>query len=308
MSRLRSEGGFTLIETLVCSVIFVAVLTATLDSTALFNRLNHENQQVNDQSDRARRGVDRGMRQLRNLARRIDAPVISRATSSDFIFQTSDPARTWVRYCLETRQNGDVRLWALTTPGSVTTAMSGPCPGTGWPGGQVVSTNVTNTTPQRSIPLFTFSCVAGAPVTCPSSSADFGRIRTVGMDLLVDDNPDTDPPESRVTSSVYLRNQNEPPTAAVSWRPSASRQIILNASASLDPEGRNLRFLWFRAPAPSFTCDLPPALDVMLWSGVTYTHTFLPTEGVPGTQKNMELVVCDPGGLQARATVTVTIP
>ena len=47
--------------------------------------------------------IDRAARQLRNLANPTvtATTTIDRADDYDFIFQTSDPARTWVRYCLE---------------------------------------------------------------------------------------------------------------------------------------------------------------------------------------------------------------
>jgi type II secretory pathway pseudopilin PulG len=308
MRRLRAQAGFTLAETLIVSTLFLVVLTATLTAVATYNRVNTKDQKHNDQVDRSRRGVDRGMRQLRNLARRIDAPVIARADASDFVFQTSDPQRTWVRYCLQTRTDGKTWLWALTTPGSVTTAMSGACPGTGWTRMDAVATNVTNLANNRNFPLFAYSCVKGAPMTCPSSPADYGRIRTVAMDLLIDDNLAREPKEARVSSAIYLRNQNEPPIAAFTSRPAGTRAIILNASASYDAEGRNLRFLWFRAPAPTFTCDDAPVAAPLLWQGVTMTYTFPASDGASGTSKTMELVVCDPGGLQARTTASVVIP
>ena len=305
----REESGFTLVEMVVVSALFLVVLTATLMSTSTFNRLNHQNQRVNDQTDRARRGVDIAVRQLRNLARRIDVPVIARAAPDDFIFQTSDPERTWVRYCLQTRTDGTVWMWGLSSPGAVSSAMSGPCPGTGWTGRNSIAQNVTNNASGRTMPLFTYSCVKGAPAGCPATTADFSRIRSVGVDLFLDDNLTRKPPEVRVSSAIFLRNQNEgpvvvPPTS----RPVGTRKVILNASASYDPEGRNLRYLWFRAPAPPFSCDVPPPVDVLLWSGITLTHTFLPTDGPSGTVVAMELVVCDPGGLQGRATAQVTIP
>ncbi len=308
MRRLRDQRGFTAAEVLIVSSLFLVVLTATLESTSVFNRLNYQNQRNNDQVDRARRGVDRTVRQLRNLARRIDAPVISRAAANDFIFQTSDPERTWVRYCLQTRTDGRVWLWGLSTPGTVSTTMSGPCPGSGWAGSAVVAKNVTNYASGRSFPLFSYSCVKGAPAGCPATPADFGRIRSVTMDLLIDDNLRVNPPETRVSSAVFLRNQNDPPTATFTSRPTGNRSVILNGSASIDPEGRNLRFMWFKAPAPSFTCDQAPLASLVLWTGVTLSYVFPSSDGPSGSQVGMELVVCDPGGLQARATAQVTIP
>jgi prepilin-type N-terminal cleavage/methylation domain-containing protein len=306
--RAQSQGGFTLVEMIVVSALFLVVLTATLTSTGTFNRLNVQNQRLNDQTDRARQGVDLAVRQLRNLARRIEAPVIARAAASDFIFQTSDPERTWVRYCLQTRTDGRVWLWGVSSPNAVTAAMSGPCPGTGWAGRNAIATNITNLANGRTLPLFTYTCVRNAPAGCPATADDFSRIRSVGMDLFLDDNLAVNPPEVRVSSAIFLRNQNEQPTASFVSRPNGTRKVILNASASFDPEGRNLRFLWFRAPAPSFTCDIPAPADLLLWSGVTLNHTFLPTDGASGAQVPMELVVCDPGGLQARFSAQVTIP
>ena len=306
--RAQDERGFTLIEIVIVSSLFLVVLFATLTSAGTFERLNVRNQRVNDQTDRARRGVDMAVRQLRNLARRIEEPVIARAAPADFIFQTSDPERTWVRYCLETRPDATRWLWALSSPGAVTTAMSAACPGSGWAGMNAIATNITNYAGGRALPLFTYGCVQTAPAGCPATADDFGRIRSVGMDLFLDDNLTQKPKEVRVSSAIFLRNQNELPQASFVSRPAGTRKVILNASASFDPEGRTLRYLWFRAPAPSFICDVPPPATLLLWSGVTLTHTFLPAEGASGSQVPMELVVCDPGGLQARFSAQVTIP
>jgi prepilin-type N-terminal cleavage/methylation domain-containing protein len=307
-ARLADQRGFSLVELMIVSSLFLIVLGATLTVAGSFERFNQEAQNRDNHVDRARRGMERGMRQLRNLARRIDAPVINRATAGDFIFQTSDPERTWMRYCLERQSGGKVWLWSLSSASSVTGAMSGPCPGTGWSLRDVVAEDVANTSPGRDFPLFKYGCVQTAPVACPSTTADLGRITSVTMDLWIDDDLTRKPPASRMTSAVFLRNQNEAPTASFTSRPVATRQVILNASASLDPEGRTMRFMWFRAPAPAFTCDEVPPATQLLWQGVTMTHTFLPAEGASGTQRPMELVVCDPGNLQARATAMVTIP
>ncbi len=307
-ARLADERGFTLAELAIVSALFLVVLAATLTSAASYQRLSQDNQSTNVQVDKARLGMEKAMRQLRNLARRIDLPVINRATSSDFIFQTSDPSRTWVRYCLQTRTDNTVWLWSLATPNALTAGATTTCPGTGWSVRDVVARSVTNTLPGHVRPLFAYGCSAGAAPTCPSTTADLGRITSATMDLTIDEDLTRAPSEARVTSAVYLRNQNEPPTASFTARPLASRQVILNASGSTDPEGRTLRFMWFRGPAPAFTCDDPMPTATLLQTGVTMTHTFEATEGAAGTTRPLELVVCDPGGLQARVTNQVTIP
>jgi hypothetical protein len=304
MSRLRSEEGVTLVELMIVCAVFTLILGATLDAGLVSEKLNGQSQNRQYQSDDARIAVNRTMRELRNLARRIDTPVISRATATDFIFQTSDPSRTWVRYCLKATDTG-TSLWTSSSAGALTTAMTGACPGTGWQrAGQVVD-GVVNTAPGRDFPLFTYACAAGLPSTCPSTAAELSRILTVTMDLWVE--ADTGDP-TRVTSTVFLRNQNEPPVAAGSARSLASRQVILNASGSYDPEGRNLRIMWFKTPAPTFTCDDGPPASALLWTGVTLNYTFAATEGVSGSTTSFDLVICDVGGLQARATVQATIP
>jgi prepilin-type N-terminal cleavage/methylation domain-containing protein len=307
-SRATAEQGFTLVEMIIVSMLFLIVLGATFAVAGSFERTNRDAQTRDGQVERARRGIDRGMRQLRNLARRIEAPVINRATSNDFIFQTSDPERTWSRYCTQTQANGKVWLWSLSSPTGVSTGMSGPCPGTGWSIRDVVAEDVANQSPGRDFPLFKYSCVRGTPTTCPAVAADLTRIQSVAMDLWIDENNARKPPASRLSSAVFLRNQNEPPTASFTARPFASRQVVLNASASVDPEGRTLRFMWFKAPAPAFTCDQGPPMSALLWQSVTMTHTFPNADGASGATSPIELVVCDPGNLQARVTKQVTIP
>jgi hypothetical protein len=306
--RIAAGDGYTLVEMVLVSALFLVVLTATLGAGGTFAKLTRDSDSSSDQIDRARQGMERGMRQLRNLARRVDVPTIARATSGDFIFQTSDPERTWVRYCLQTRSTGRVWLWSLNTAGSVTSAMSGACPGTGWDRADVLAQNVTNSAANRDYPLFDYGCVQTAPASCPSTTADLDRITNITMQLLIDDDLTVAPPEARLVSAVYLRNQNEPPTAAFAARPLATRQVLLNASGSTDPEGRTLRFMWFKAPAPSFTCDDGPPASLLISQGATLTYAFSPSEGLSGTSASFELVVCDPGDLQARATAQVTIP
>ena len=100
-----------------------------------------------DQAEDARgSALDVAARQLRNLANPTvnAATTIDRARPYDFIFQTSDPAKTWVRYCLadDRRRLARTRprLWETeSATATLSAGMRGPCPGTGWALAHVVT-------------------------------------------------------------------------------------------------------------------------------------------------------------------------
>jgi prepilin-type N-terminal cleavage/methylation domain-containing protein len=295
--RLNLQAGFTLIEVLLVSSLFLVILTATTLSMTAFERNNRDEQRLNDQAERARRSVERGMRQLRNLASRptTGLATIARATPDDFIFQTSDPTRTWVRYCRENRTDGSVWLWSLASPLNAAPT-STDCPGaqSAWPKRDPVAQNVTNYAAGRTNNIFTYgrTCLDPTVTACPTA---LGSITSVRMDLLIDDDLLRKPTDARVSSAVFLRNQNELPTATFVSTAGTGRQVVLNGSNSFDPEGRTLRYFWFVAPAPaSFNCVSPPGDEdpTLLGRGVTLTYT---------------LIVCDPGDLRATFTAPVTI-
>lgn len=310
---VTAEGGFTLVEVLLVSALFLVVLTATVMSMASFERLNKRNHETNDQVERTRRAVDRGMRQLRNLASRpvTGEATIHRADPNDFVFQTSDPARTWVRYCTQAQPDGSRHLWSLASP-AVAAPTATDCPAlASWPTRDRVATSVTNQAAGRDVPLFSYGrmCTASSPPGCATAMTS---ITSVNMQVMLDDNLARDPAEVRVSSGVFLRNQNEKPTALFTAKPSStSRSVLLNASDSSDPEGRTLRYYWFRtANYTPFTCNQKPADGTVLGLGVTLTYTFPDADGpADGTnKKNFTLVVCDPGDLQATYSSDVTIP
>ena len=174
--------------------------------------------------------------------------------------------------------------------------MRGPCPGTGWALAHVVTSKVSNQANGVDRPIFDYECGPGQPASCPASAVDYPRITTVGLQLYVDDNVSDSLREMRVSTAVFLRNQNEPPTASATWSRKATSQVTLNGAASTDPEGRTLDFYWFKGTAPTAAdfadCTADPAAAV--GSGTTYTHTF--TEPV-GSTVNFWLVVRDPGCL-----------
>jgi hypothetical protein len=116
--------------------------------------------------------------------------------------------------------------------------------------------------------------------------------------------------ETDVSSGVYLRNQNEAPTAAVTG-PSvlASHRVSLNGQGSSDPEGRTLDYYWFVDSAPTSAdlanCTQAPAASA--WEGPLFVYD--PGTSQIGTTHNVWLVVRDPGCLTSTiGPVAVTVP
>jgi len=314
MTRLRTDQrGFTLIEVMLVSILFIVILGATLTAFTAFTTNNRRSEKQIEQAEAARVGLDLAARQLRNLANpTVNASTtIDRAEPYDFIFQTSDPAKTWVRYCTETSAPGSLnaaRLWETeSATATISAGMRGACPGTGWATAHVVSSKVSNQRGGIDRDIFDYECGPTQPATCPVSAAEYSRITNVGIELFVDDNVADSLKEMRVSTGVYLRHQNEPPTASATSSRKATQQVVLNGAASADPEGRTMEFFWFKGTAPTaaaFTdCTAKPTGSV--GDGVTYTHTF--TEAI-GTTVNFWLVVRDPGCLTSTFPISVVVP
>src|SRR5215208_307180 len=98
MRRLSGDRGFTMIEVLLVCVLSLVILGATMTVATYFMRDTREAEVRTDQVEEARNALERAARQLRNLAQRVDQPTVTLAEGQDFVFQTSDPTRTWVRY------------------------------------------------------------------------------------------------------------------------------------------------------------------------------------------------------------------
>jgi prepilin-type N-terminal cleavage/methylation domain-containing protein len=336
--RRSDERGFTLPELLVGMTITLIVLSASLTTFENYTRAEGDNDKRNDTTEVARNALDIQARQLRNLAKRVASPVIDTLAPYDLIFQTSDPAKTWVRYCLDTTtapaSTERARLWTAElavpsagTPVTITSAMRSGCPGAGWTTTQVVADYITNKRTGTDRAMFQYTCSAGT--TCTASPATYDQVVSITNRLLVDTTPGRDAPELNVISSVFLRNQNQAPVATFAWtRASTSRTITLNAAGSSDYEGRTLDYYWFKTNFPATTsvdCAHPTVAGTgsprTLWGvtgfigdGVTLTYTFPSTDGTAGTTKNFGLVTCDPGdrfdvfGISPKALVVVPIP
>jgi prepilin-type N-terminal cleavage/methylation domain-containing protein len=336
--RLAEERGFTLVELLVGMAISLIVMGASLTAFESFNRAERDNDARNDTAEVARTALDIQARQLRNLAKRIASPVIDTLGPYDIIFQTSDPARTWVRYCLDTTTSPAstqrARLWtseyavaSASTSAPVTTGMRSACPGTGWTSTNVVADFITNKRPGFDRPIFQYGCTVGT--ACTATSATYDQVVSMTAQLFVDTTPGTGPSELQVATGVFLRNQNQAPVATFAWtKSSTSRTIVLNAAGSTDYEGRTLDFYWFKTNLPatsSVDCAHPTVTGTgsprALWGvagfigdGVTLNYTFPSTDGNAGTLRNIGLVACDPGdrfdtsGIPPKAVVAIPIP
>jgi prepilin-type N-terminal cleavage/methylation domain-containing protein len=314
MRDLRSDQrGFTLIEVLVVCVLFMIVLSATLTAFTSFTTSHARTEIQHDQAEEARVALDVAARQLRNLANPTvnSTTTIDRAEDYDLIFQTSDPAKTWVRYCLDTTAPASVgrgRLWeAESATASLAGGMKGTCPGTGWATARIVSANVSNRVGGIDRNIFTYECTPGSPAGCPSAT-QYPKITNVGVELYVDANAADKIKEMRVSTAVFLRNQNEPPAASATWTRTAAKTVILNASGSADPEGRTLQYFWFKGTAPTAAdfanCNAVPTSS--LGQGITLTQQFTQTAG---TLVNYWLVVRDPGCLTATSNpIPVVVP
>jgi type II secretory pathway pseudopilin PulG len=303
MSRaLRREGGFTIVELLLVCIISLVVFGVTLTAWTSVYRSNRSVESQNDNAEAARVALDRAARQLRNLANpTVNAiTTIHRADDYDFVFQTSDPAKTWVRYCVDAPGTAGATLWESESKNAISGTMTAACPGSGWDRQVAVVEGVTNEVGGIDRDVFTYECSVKAPASCPVGPAEYSKITNVGMNLWVDANLKDRIGELNVSTGVFLRNQNEGPTASVSTpqRLQALRWL-LNGSGSSDPEGRTLEYFWFEDSPPTAAeiantaCTQAfPGAD---WRGVTYIKKFGQSD--VGQRRTFYLLVRDPGCL-----------
>jgi type II secretory pathway pseudopilin PulG len=277
MMRAREESGFTLIELTIAATISLMVFGATL---TLLTSLVRQHGRVERQTvveTQTRQGIDRLARQLRNLAS--PAAVITDITSStqpksvdrnlpnDLIFKDVADTRPdtsansanvrRVRYCLQTSGSAPDGsavsqsrglLWMQTQTWTTAAAPAAPaaadCPGTGWATQTVVADHLTNAaaTPPRDV--FRYSGDAGLVTATTDEARE--TISRVEATVIVDEDPLLDPAATALTSSVLLRNQNRAPIASFTYEllSPATCTVLLNGSASEDPESKPLEYTW----------------------------------------------------------------
>jgi len=281
------RGEITLPGLLMASVLSLIVLSAVLDTFAGAQTQSTELTARNANQQTVRSASDQIAANLRNLASPTpDQPqAIDVGGPFDLVFQNVDPVGPNAgqnvtnvrreRLCLTT---GGVlysqqQTWTTATvpaPPSTTA-----CPGTGWGSTTVLAEHLSNRIGSLSRALFTYD------------SATLTDIAAVHLDMYVDEDVTRAPGEVRLATGVFLRNQNRRPTASFTAATTA-QGIVLNASASQDPEGQPMTYTWRDG-------------TTIVATGVTTTYAV-----TPGTSHAISLQVQDPAGLVGTsATQTV---
>jgi prepilin-type N-terminal cleavage/methylation domain-containing protein len=305
VSRLaRSQSGFTLVEVMIAMSLMLVVMGATLAVFTTMERGTRDNQRLADQERSVRVATDLLAKQLRNLASPAGSgpsqQALERANPTDLMFRTVDSTGTppatnpenleRYRYCLSgstlyAERQGSAS-WTATPP---TTASCGPTDG--WPGTRkVAAEGVVN----GARPVFRYQ-VSPVPGSYSEQStvtqANFPNDIAIRTELFVDPNPADSTRESTVTTRVFLRNQNRPPTAKLTAA-YLNNVVTLNASDSTDPENNPLYYQFL------------DGTTVVQGFSQQAIYTF---KGAAGTTHTFSLVVRDIGGLQVTSnSITVT--
>jgi len=257
MKRFANEAALTLVELQIAMVLLLIVVGATLTTFNESEATHRVNRDQNDAQDQNRRAVDTIARQLRNLASPSTSnPVaIERSETDDVIFKTVAPTMptssqndanlSRVRYCLGQSVGGKETLlrqeqtWVTPTP-PPNLPTGSTCPDAGWPtipgaGTNAVAAAENLVNRAQDIPVFAYD------------SGDPDTVYSIAVDLMVDLDPSRSPLPSRLGTSVFLRNQNQAPIAsATATDTGTGHRLLLNGTASLDPEGSALlEYEWF---------------------------------------------------------------
>lgn len=280
------RGEVSLMALLVAMVLLVIVFGATLTLFEGFNRTAGDASRRTDAEDQARRTSDRLARDLRNLSSPTPSQpdAVDKATATDLVFETVDPEgpntganatnTKRVRFCLDAAGQLQEQTQTWTSAARPTMPSTASCPASGWTRTTVGAKNIVNGT---TTPVFVYD------------SATLNDISSIHVDLLVDTDLVRQPPATKLSTGVFLRNQNRRPTASfVATKTTGG--FVLNGSASADPEGDSLTYEWYDGAT-------------LVGKGITFTYTGL----AAGSSHVLQLKVSDPAGLTAASpTQTVT--
>ena len=300
MTGARSDSGFTLVEVLASMAIMVIVFGATLSLFELFQKDNRLDNLRNESQDSARTAIDALARELRNGAApsSLTPGALEKAGKYSIVFQTIEPTTTplaaedknvtnaiRVRYCLNNSEPTNEVLWKQTLKWTSAEAPALPtvttCPDPSkadYETSVQVAQHIVNRNGRTTAPLFTY---------IPASWTEVGQITAVEPNIYLNVNPGQPRPgESQLNSSIDLRNENRPPTAAFTATEVGNRVVDLNGSQSTDPDGLALSYKWWDGSEQlSSTSAEAETKSLTLGSEHTFKLTVTTPSGLTSSQQ-----------------------
>jgi type II secretory pathway pseudopilin PulG len=331
---IRHEDGFTLVELLISIVLMLAVMGTAFTALQQFETTSVRNARQNESQDQARNAIDQIIKRLRNDASPTPGSpqAIDRATSKDLIFQTVNPIAPGpgnanahnimrVRYCLDDSTPANSRLylqeqrWTTAIAPDPPAADSCPEPPTnteaGWQGTpRIVVDHLTNSYDASPRPLWKFDCPTGFDADTCAAGTDLdmlARVKRIAITMFVDQNPATQPAETRLTTGVFFRNQNAQPAAVMSQPVVDSNgHVHTSASDATDPDADRLyyRWCWFVGSTPNQSAAWCEGGTELADRQMTLDYDASGTHGSAW----LGLRVQDTGGLVAYDYKAVTLP
>ncbi len=253
MTRWGGHDGLTLVELLVGLTITVLVFGLVLTSLDVFQRNNRIDQLRNEAQDNARSAIELITRELRNVSApsKGAAGALEQAFSYELVFQTVSSSQIFggenktnqmrVRYCLDASTSTSETLWrqtqTWTSAGAPAVPSTSTCPSSSWSTQSALARNITNKISGQDRGLFIYG---------PSANpTELSEIRSVETDLFINVSPSqAHPGESELKDGVFLRNSLSPPEARFTITQLGIHQVLLNGSASSDPNGQALSYQW----------------------------------------------------------------
>lgn len=324
MMRAGDEHGFTLVELLTAMALALIVMGVVVGILTVFLNDTRYDQLRDSAQDDARMLVDRMTRELRSAAAQNTGSygLLERANPYDIEFETVNPGTVYggsnaynqyrIRYCLDSNQTvwRQTQTWTGSTPPTPPTSTACPDPSNQWAqksGGQPCCVELQDVTNEiggdTTRPLFSYG---------PPGYSSLQEIQEVQVNVVTDLNPGHLPgPSPQLTSGIFLRNENSPPTAnftpTKSSAGSGTWDVTLDGTASSDPNGQTLSYQWYANSGSTGCVDTTTGPSSGLLSTAT-TETSTAGPYSAGTTETFSLVVTDTQGLTNCTSQTLSFP